>query len=224
MSNWNGTILGPPHVTSPPTRYPSPVLAAFAPSPQPTANKPQSVHENRIYSVKMHCGENYPDEPPTLQFVSQVNLPCVNPRNGMVDPKGLPCLANWQRNNTMETALIELRRYVPVPLLKAYTLFYPRRSRRCLASLPVFSPTRARLLSHIPPAQPLPPCQPCQANPFAGSDTWPPPPTKRSPSPPRAPSTRTPRRPTNREATHEAKRGRRTPLWPGSHQGAEARE
>ncbi|CAI4217454.1 unnamed protein product [Parascedosporium putredinis] len=67
MSNWNGTILGPPH----------------------------SVHENRIYS-----------------FVSQVNLPCVNPRNGVVDPKQLPCLTNWQRNHTMETVLIELRRYM----------------------------------------------------------------------------------------------------------------
>ncbi|KAJ5221719.1 ubiquitin-conjugating enzyme/RWD-like protein [Penicillium citrinum] len=36
MSNWNGTILGPPH----------------------------SVHENRIYSVNIHCGPDYPDNPP----------------------------------------------------------------------------------------------------------------------------------------------------------------
>ncbi|KAI9848125.1 MAG: E2 ubiquitin-conjugating protein mms2 [Thelocarpon superellum] len=54
MSNWNGTILGPPH----------------------------SVHENRIYSVNIHCGDSYPDTPPTVQFVSKVNLPCVDPRNG----------------------------------------------------------------------------------------------------------------------------------------------
>ncbi|RYP44630.1 hypothetical protein DL768_008923 [Monosporascus sp. mg162] len=84
MSDWNGTILGPPH----------------------------SVHENRIYSVKMHCGDQYPDKPPTIQFVSMVNLPCVNQRNGMVDPAQLPCLANWKRENTMETILIELRRYM----------------------------------------------------------------------------------------------------------------
>ncbi|RYO96082.1 hypothetical protein DL763_003372 [Monosporascus cannonballus] len=84
MSDWNGTILGPPH----------------------------SVHENRIYSVKMHCGDQYPDKPPTIQFVSMVNLPCVNQRNGMVDPTQLPCLANWKRENTMETILIELRRYM----------------------------------------------------------------------------------------------------------------
>lgn len=59
----------------------------------------------------MHCGANYPDEPPTIQFVSQVNLPAVNPRNGLVDPSMLPCLAQWKRENTMETVLIELRRY-----------------------------------------------------------------------------------------------------------------
>ncbi|KAG9230549.1 ubiquitin-conjugating enzyme/RWD-like protein [Amylocarpus encephaloides] len=87
MSNWNGTILGPPH----------------------------SVHENRIYSLKMHCGEEYPDKPPAVQFISQVNLPCVNPRNGVVDPSKLPCLANWNRDMTMETILIELRRYMAHP-------------------------------------------------------------------------------------------------------------
>ncbi|OJD25720.1 hypothetical protein ACJ73_02910 [Blastomyces percursus] len=57
MTNWNGTILGPPH----------------------------SVHENRIYSVNINCGENYPDAPPTINFVSKVNLPCVDPRNGRSD-------------------------------------------------------------------------------------------------------------------------------------------
>ncbi|CAG8595706.1 4671_t:CDS:2, partial [Gigaspora rosea] len=37
MSDWNGTIIGPGH----------------------------TVHENRIYSLKLHCDENYPDSPPT---------------------------------------------------------------------------------------------------------------------------------------------------------------
>jgi ubiquitin-conjugating enzyme E2 variant len=32
----------------------------------------------------MHCGDQYPDKPPTIQFISEVNLPCVNPRNGVV--------------------------------------------------------------------------------------------------------------------------------------------
>ncbi|KAJ9651870.1 E2 ubiquitin-conjugating protein mms2 [Neophaeococcomyces mojaviensis] len=87
MSNWNGTILGPPH----------------------------SVHENRIYSVNIHCDSDYPDKPPVLQFVSKVNLPCVDARNGKVDPSKLPCLANWKRDYTMETVLIELRRYMALP-------------------------------------------------------------------------------------------------------------
>ena len=90
----------------------------------------QSVHENRIYSVNIHCGDDYPDKPPTVQFVSKVNLPCVDQRNGkvdvllscgipfsvshahrhQVDPSKLPCTAQWKRDYTMETILIELRR------------------------------------------------------------------------------------------------------------------
>lgn len=75
----------------------------------------QSVHENRIYSVKIYCDDNYPDKPPTLQFLSKVNLPCVDPRTGKIDPSKLPCLANWRRDYTMETVLIELRRYMALP-------------------------------------------------------------------------------------------------------------
>jgi len=33
-------------------------------------------------------------------------------RCSQVDPTKLPCLANWSRDNTMETVLIELRRFV----------------------------------------------------------------------------------------------------------------
>ncbi|KAE8133007.1 ubiquitin-conjugating enzyme/RWD-like protein [Aspergillus pseudotamarii] len=87
MSNWNGTILGPPH----------------------------SVHENRIYSVNIHCGPDYPDNPPVIQFISRVNLPCVDPRTGKVDPTKLPCLAQWKREYSMETVLLEMRRYMALP-------------------------------------------------------------------------------------------------------------
>jgi len=87
MSNWNGTILGPPH----------------------------SVHENRIYSLTMYCGDEYPDKPPVIKFVTQVNLPCVSPKDGAVDPEKLPCLKDWKRDYTMETILIELRRSMAQP-------------------------------------------------------------------------------------------------------------
>ena len=52
----------------------------------------QSVHENRIYSVNIHCGDTYPDSPPTIQFVSRINLPCVDQRTGKVkQPKTFCC-------------------------------------------------------------------------------------------------------------------------------------
>ncbi|KAF2088977.1 putative ubiquitin conjugating enzyme [Saccharata proteae CBS 121410] len=87
MYNWNGTILGPPH----------------------------SVHENRIYSVRIHCGDDYPDKPPKITFLSKINLPCVNPSNGEVDPSKLPCLAQWETKYDMEKVLLELRRNMALP-------------------------------------------------------------------------------------------------------------
>ncbi|KAL6404734.1 ubiquitin-conjugating enzyme variant MMS2 [Ilyonectria robusta] len=81
MTNWNGTILGPPH----------------------------SVYENRIYSVEITCGPEYPDRPPEVRFTTKVILPCVDDR-GLVLSSILPCLSEWKRNNTIETILIELRR------------------------------------------------------------------------------------------------------------------
>ncbi|KAK8131807.1 ubiquitin-conjugating enzyme E2 [Apiospora sp. TS-2023a] len=70
------------------------------------------VFENRIYGLTMHCGENYPDQPPTIQFIHKIILPCVDEADGKVNPTKLPCLANWKRENTMETILIELRRFM----------------------------------------------------------------------------------------------------------------
>ncbi|KAI9428970.1 ubiquitin-conjugating enzyme/RWD-like protein, partial [Lactarius indigo] len=82
MSNWNGTVIGPGH----------------------------TVHENRIYSLKIFCGEQYPDRPPTIQFISRVNLPFVSQTDGKVDPTKLPVLSNWNRNSSIETVLVEIRR------------------------------------------------------------------------------------------------------------------
>lgn len=84
MTNWTGTIIGPGH----------------------------TVHENRIYSLRITCGEAYPDAPPLIAFISRVNLPFVNPVNGVVDKSRLPVLNNWTRASTLETLLIEIRRSV----------------------------------------------------------------------------------------------------------------
>ncbi|KAL5536907.1 MMS2 [Sanghuangporus sanghuang] len=82
MSNWTGTIIGPGH----------------------------TVHENRIYSLKITCGEEYPDKPPTVRFLSRVNLPFVNQTNGSVNPNDLAVLREWNRNKSIETVLVEIRK------------------------------------------------------------------------------------------------------------------
>lgn len=100
MTNWNGTILGPPHVRCPPSLPPSlevdekwvmGVMGVMGVlgyrvwgNEADDQEQNQSVHENRIYSLKIHCGPSYPDAPPEVTFISKVNLPCVDPRSGKV--------------------------------------------------------------------------------------------------------------------------------------------
>ncbi|RKO89189.1 ubiquitin-conjugating enzyme/RWD-like protein, partial [Blyttiomyces helicus] len=72
-----------------------------------------TVHENRIYSLRIICGPDYPDRPPVIAFVSKVNLPCINQQNGKVERLG--CLDNWKRTYTLETVLSELRREMANP-------------------------------------------------------------------------------------------------------------
>lgn len=86
MTNWNGTILGPPH----------------------------STHENRIYSLTIVCDESYPDEPPKVTFTSKINLPCVD-SHGNVVVESFDTLKNWKRLYTMETVLLELRKCMASP-------------------------------------------------------------------------------------------------------------
>ncbi|AET37977.1 E2 ubiquitin-conjugating protein MMS2 Ecym_2230 [Eremothecium cymbalariae DBVPG len=82
MTTWNGTILGPPH----------------------------SNHENRIYSVVIKCGDEYPDKPPTVKFISKINLPCVDQATGEVETNMFHTLRDWKRSYTMETLLLDLRK------------------------------------------------------------------------------------------------------------------
>ncbi|CAE6516260.1 unnamed protein product [Rhizoctonia solani] len=86
MTHWNGTIIGPGHTT----------------------------HENRIYSLKIECGPNYPDVPPKITFISKVNLPFVGP-TGKVEPSKLSVLTNWIRDTTLEVVLVQMRREMATP-------------------------------------------------------------------------------------------------------------
>jgi len=87
LSTWNATILGPPN----------------------------SVHENRIYSLKVYCGASYPDEPPTVEFLSRINLPGVDQRNGKVDLSKLQRVSVWNRGITLEKILVALREHMSHP-------------------------------------------------------------------------------------------------------------
>lgn len=49
----------------------------------------QSVHEGRIYQLKLFCDKDYPEKPPTVRFHSRVNMTCVNHETGVVKKKNI---------------------------------------------------------------------------------------------------------------------------------------
>eukprot|EP00339_Tiarina_fusa_P029301 CAMPEP_0117034608 /NCGR_PEP_ID=MMETSP0472-20121206/24629_1 /TAXON_ID=693140 ORGANISM="Tiarina fusus, Strain LIS" /NCGR_SAMPLE_ID=MMETSP0472 /ASSEMBLY_ACC=CAM_ASM_000603 /LENGTH=138 /DNA_ID=CAMNT_0004743829 /DNA_START=29 /DNA_END=445 /DNA_ORIENTATION=+ len=78
MSRWIGTIIGPNGTN----------------------------HEGRIYNLRFHCGNNYPNQPPEVYFSSRINMNCVNQQNGKIQ---LSLLNNWNSSYGMEQILVELR-------------------------------------------------------------------------------------------------------------------
>mmetsp|Transcript_89655 Transcript_89655/g.159238 ORF Transcript_89655/g.159238 Transcript_89655/m.159238 type:complete len:139 (+) Transcript_89655:59-475(+) len=81
LTNWNGTIFGPPG----------------------------TVFENRIYCVQIHCGPEYPDKPPEARFATQINLGSMVDGTGLIKSTW-PVFASWRRDITMENLLLQLRK------------------------------------------------------------------------------------------------------------------
>ncbi|KAK9823767.1 hypothetical protein WJX72_005358 [[Myrmecia] bisecta] len=86
MRNWTGTIIGPSN----------------------------TVHDGRIYTLKIFCDISYPDKAPQVKFCSRVNMSCVA-SNGVVDPRHFHLLGHWNRSYTLETVLVELRKEMASP-------------------------------------------------------------------------------------------------------------
>jgi len=81
LTNWVGIIIGPPR-----TNY-----------------------DARAYSLKVTCSDNYPEEPPTVRFITKIHMSCVDDR-GLVCSSKINCLKNWKRDYRIKEVLTEIRK------------------------------------------------------------------------------------------------------------------
>jgi len=62
----------------------------------------------RIFFLQLTCGPNYPNTPPTVQFRSKINLPCVNQNTGVVDLTKISGIKVWNPKMRIDNVLQEL--------------------------------------------------------------------------------------------------------------------
>ncbi|KAK6921620.1 Ubiquitin-conjugating enzyme E2 [Dillenia turbinata] len=125
MQSWTGTIIGPPNVELS-TALDGLSLTKinigmgiihglYSIKAVLFLDPMQTVHEGRIYQLKLFCDKYYPDNPPSVRFQTRINMTCVNQETGVVEPSLFPMLANWQREYTMEDILTQLKKEMTSP-------------------------------------------------------------------------------------------------------------
>lgn len=80
LTHWVGTILG----------------------------KPGTRFDGRIITIKFYCGENYPKVPPSVSFLTKVNLPFVDSQGNVIANK-LASLNPWNKDTTILKILLDIQ-------------------------------------------------------------------------------------------------------------------
>merc|ERR1712008_529566 len=63
---------------------------------------PRTSFENRMYSLRLEAGNNYPEQPPVVRFINRINMNCVS-STGAVDIRAVPILSRWSREYTIKS-------------------------------------------------------------------------------------------------------------------------
>ena len=61
-----------------------------------------------MYELRITAGDEYPNVPPVVRFVSRINLASVHQSTGQVE-RDLPALAQWTPKSTLESVLVGLK-------------------------------------------------------------------------------------------------------------------
>ena len=66
-------------------------------------------YDNRVYCLRIHCGDRYPDQPPQVWFRTRVRMSFVNDTTGAVESRQMPILSKWSRNDSLQGLLQAIR-------------------------------------------------------------------------------------------------------------------
>ena len=68
----------------------------------------------RMWSLKIYATDRYPFEAPKIQFITKINVRCVDSRTGLVNSRAVPEMsARWNpQHSTIASCLVGLRKQI----------------------------------------------------------------------------------------------------------------